>query len=97
MVEDGLDECPALVQTILDAVDVRGLAEFYRLLLGLVYRAGDEAPTSGDLTTPTAALDTADWLVLTTPGGAGRPRAHGGTRPGRRARGPRTPRPDGRP
>ncbi len=40
-----------LRQTVLDTEDARGLAEFYRQLLGLTYRIGDE---SGE----------ADWLVL---------------------------------
>src|ERR1039457_6457151 len=53
---------PRLVQVVLDTVDVRGLAEFYRELLGLTYRAGDEP--SGD-----PASD-ADWLVLVTDAGA---------------------------
>jgi hypothetical protein len=38
---------PVLRQTVLDAVDARGLAEFYRQLLGLRWRIGDEPPTSG--------------------------------------------------
>jgi hypothetical protein len=54
---------PQLLQTVLDCVRVRELAEFYRALLGLHYRAGDEAPTDG---TP----DHADWLVLTDEHGA---------------------------
>jgi Glyoxalase-like domain len=41
---------------------VRGLAEFYRELLGLDYRPGDEPPTDG-------SADDADWLVLIEPGG----------------------------
>lgn len=49
---------PTLLQTALDTTDVRGLAEFYRGLLGLQYRPGDEPPTDG-------APDDADWLVLT--------------------------------
>ena len=56
---------PLLLQTVLDAVDVRELAEFYRLLLGLRYRPGDEAPADG-------SADDADWLVLTDEHGAGR-------------------------
>lgn len=48
---------PALLHTVLDTVDVRGLAEFYRELLGLRYRPGDEPPATGP--------DDADWLVLT--------------------------------
>jgi hypothetical protein len=45
------EEFPTLCQTVLDTTDVRGLAEFYRRLLGYRYRPGDE---SGDQ----------DWLVL---------------------------------
>ena len=48
---------PHLLQTVLDAEDVRGLAEFYRRLLDLQYRRGDEPSGSGG--------DDADWLVLT--------------------------------
>lgn len=51
-------EYPRLLQTVLDTMDARALAEFYRQLLGLRYRQGDEPPADG---TP----DTADWLVLT--------------------------------
>jgi catechol 2,3-dioxygenase-like lactoylglutathione lyase family enzyme len=54
---------PQLQQTVLDCVRVRELAEFYRALLGLRYRPGDEAPTDG-------APDEADWLVLTDEHGA---------------------------
>src|SRR3954463_1508673 len=46
---------PVLMHTVLDTTDVRGLAEFYRELLGLRYRPGDEPP-AGD------APDDADWL-----------------------------------
>ncbi len=56
---------PRLVHTVLDTPDVRGLAEFYRELLGLVYRPGDEPPADG---TP----DDADWLVLTEEDGTRR-------------------------
>ncbi len=47
---------PRLLHTVLDATDARGLAEFYRELLGLSYRPGDEPPTD--------RADDADWLVL---------------------------------
>lgn len=47
---------PQLLHTVLDAVDVRREAEFWRELLGLAYRPGDEVP-EGD--------DDLDWLVLT--------------------------------
>ena len=48
---------PRLLHTVLDTTDVRALAEFYRELLGLQYRPGDEPPEGG--------ADDADWLVLT--------------------------------
>jgi catechol 2,3-dioxygenase-like lactoylglutathione lyase family enzyme len=45
---------PELLQVVLDTTDTRGLAEFYRRLLGLRYRPGDEDPRpDGD-----------EWLVL---------------------------------
>jgi catechol 2,3-dioxygenase-like lactoylglutathione lyase family enzyme len=47
---------PELMHTALDTTDARGLAEFYRELLGLQYRPGDEPPVEG--------IDDADWLVL---------------------------------
>jgi catechol 2,3-dioxygenase-like lactoylglutathione lyase family enzyme len=53
---------PQLLHTVLDATDVRREAEFWRNLLGLAYRAGDEAPDD-------EAEDDADWLVLTHPDG----------------------------
>ncbi|MGI5130693.1 VOC family protein [Pseudonocardia sp. CA-107938] len=46
---------PTLLHTVLDATDARGLAEFYRQLMGLVYRQGDE--------------DAHDWFVLLTTDG----------------------------
>jgi catechol 2,3-dioxygenase-like lactoylglutathione lyase family enzyme len=50
---------PRLRQVVLDALDARALAEFYRELLGLAYRPGDERPADG-------APDPrgSDWLVL---------------------------------
>jgi len=45
---------PRLLHTVLDTDDVRGTAEFWRQLLDLRYRAGDEEPSAGE-----------DWLVLT--------------------------------
>ena len=50
-----MSDVPRLLHTVLDAVDVRSEAEFWRRLLGLVYRPGDE-PVAGE---------EADWLVLT--------------------------------
>jgi catechol 2,3-dioxygenase-like lactoylglutathione lyase family enzyme len=47
------------LHTVIDTTDVRGLAEFYRELLGLQYRPGDEEPAAGE-----------DWLVLTNAQGA---------------------------
>jgi catechol 2,3-dioxygenase-like lactoylglutathione lyase family enzyme len=43
---------PTLRSVVLDCEDARALAEFYRELLGLTYRPGDEDATD------------ADWLVL---------------------------------
>jgi catechol 2,3-dioxygenase-like lactoylglutathione lyase family enzyme len=52
-----LPEYPRLLHTAIDTTDARALAEFYRQLLGLRYRVGDEPPTDG-------TSDDADWLVL---------------------------------
>jgi catechol-2,3-dioxygenase len=60
-----MTEFPRLLHTVLDTTDARGLAEFYRQLLGLVYRPGDEPPAAGD-PDPRGR----DWLVLCTPKGA---------------------------
>ena len=43
---------PVLMHTALDALDVRALADFYRELLGVRYRPGDEPPSEDG------------WLVL---------------------------------
>ena len=51
-----MDEFPWLMHTAIDTTNCRGLAEFYRELLGLQYRPGDEPPVDG--------VDDADWLVL---------------------------------
>ena len=51
---------PRLLQPVLDCTDPRLLAEFYRRLLGLVYRQGDE-PSEGEVDV--------DWLVLVAPSG----------------------------
>jgi catechol-2,3-dioxygenase len=48
---------PVLLHTAIDARDCRGLGEFYRQLLGLRYRDGEEPPTDG-------SPDDADCLVL---------------------------------
>jgi len=53
---------PELLQVVLDTTDTRELAEFYRRLLGLRYRPGDEEPgPEGD-----------DWLVLRDAAGKNR-------------------------
>jgi len=49
---------PRLLHTVLDTTRPRALAEFYRELLGLRYRPGDEPPDHG-------GPDEPDWLVLT--------------------------------
>jgi hypothetical protein len=58
---------PELCQVVLDTTDPRQLAEFYRQLLDLHYRPGDEPPT-GD------AVDERgqDWLVLRDSAGVNR-------------------------
>ena len=55
---------PQLLHTVLDARDVRREAEFWRALLGLAYRPGDEVPDGAG-----EGQDDADWLVLTHPDG----------------------------
>jgi catechol 2,3-dioxygenase-like lactoylglutathione lyase family enzyme len=55
-------EYPQLLHTALDTTNVRQLAEFYRELLGLRYRPGDEPPADG-------TADDADWVVLVDSGG----------------------------
>src|SRR5436190_8320174 len=57
-----MPEHPRLLHTVVDTTSARRLAEFYRELLGLQYRPGDEPPADG-------APDDADWLVLTDAGG----------------------------
>jgi catechol 2,3-dioxygenase-like lactoylglutathione lyase family enzyme len=54
----------SLGQVVLDCVDARRLAEFYRELLGFLYRPGDEPPEPGG-TDPRGQ----DWLVLRNPTG----------------------------
>src|SRR5690242_19000468 len=56
----GAMDLPRLRDTVLDTTDPRRLAEFYRQLLGLSYRPGDEPPADGQ----PDERDT-DWLVLT--------------------------------
>lgn len=50
---------PVLRQVVLDCTNARALAEFYRQLLGLRYRPGDEPPAAGE-EDPRGQ----DWLVL---------------------------------
>ena len=52
-------DVPTLRQVVLDCTDARVLAEFYRRLLGLRYRVGDERPAAGE---PDPRGQ--DWLVL---------------------------------
>jgi catechol 2,3-dioxygenase-like lactoylglutathione lyase family enzyme len=56
---------PTIASVVLDTRDARGLAEFYRQLLGLEYREGDEPPPDGEPDDKGR-----DWLVLRNPGGA---------------------------
>jgi hypothetical protein len=55
---------PILRQVVFDCTDARALAEFYRRLLGFVYRPGDEPPEAGQVDERGR-----DWLVLRTPDG----------------------------
>ena len=52
-------EHPVLRQVVLDTTDARGLAEFWRQVLGLRYRPGDEPPPAGE-----PDERGRDWLVL---------------------------------
>ena len=58
-----MSQFPQLLHTAIDTQDARALAEFYRELLGLQYRPGDEPPAEGE-------ADDADWLVLVDAGGS---------------------------
>jgi catechol 2,3-dioxygenase-like lactoylglutathione lyase family enzyme len=49
-------------QVVLDCPDARRLAEFYRLLLELEYRPGDDPPAPGE-----PDPNGTDWLVLRNP------------------------------
>lgn len=53
------DTFPALRTVVLDATNARTVAEFYRQLLGYVYRPGDEVPPAGE-----PDVNGEDWLVL---------------------------------
>jgi catechol 2,3-dioxygenase-like lactoylglutathione lyase family enzyme len=64
MAEQGF---PELRQVVLDTMDARALAEFYRELLGYRYRPGDEPPPAGE-PDPMGR----DWLVLEDAAGAHR-------------------------
>lgn len=55
---------PSIASVVLDTTDARALAEFYRQLLGLTYRDGDEPPPPGQ-PDPRGS----DWLVLRNEGG----------------------------
>ena len=58
---------PQFRQVVLDSTDARALAEFYRQLLGLAYRPGDEPPAPGE-PDPRGP----DWLVLRDANGSAR-------------------------
>lgn len=49
---------PLVRQTVLECVEPRRLADFYRELLGYDYRPGDDTQEDGE-----------DWLVIRPPGG----------------------------
>lgn len=52
---------PRFRQVVLETTEVRRLADFYRDLLGFVYREGDETPQPDE-----------DWLVIVAPVGGRR-------------------------
>ena len=54
---------PGLRQVVLDCTDAGSLAEFYRRLLDLLYRPGDEPPEPGRVDERGR-----DWLVLRNTG-----------------------------
>lgn len=58
---------PKLCQVVLDTIDARGTAEFWRQLLGLVYRPGHEPPAAGQ-----DDPEGRDWLNLFDPDGTPR-------------------------
>jgi catechol 2,3-dioxygenase-like lactoylglutathione lyase family enzyme len=58
---------PELLQVVLDCTDARALAEFYRRLLGFIYRPGDEPPPAGE-----PDPQGQDWLVLRDAAGTNR-------------------------
>lgn len=58
-----MPDYPELLHTVIDSTEPRALAEFYRKLLGYVYRPGDE-PEDND-----GEADDSDWLVLTDSNG----------------------------
>lgn len=56
---------PRLRQVVFDTTDARASAEFWRQLLGLVYRKGHEPPTAGE---PDRAGS--EWINLRNPDGS---------------------------
>ena len=60
-------EFPLFRQVVLDTTDARQLAEFYRQLLGFVYRNGDEPLLEGELDSKGR-----NWLVIQDPSSASR-------------------------
>ncbi len=64
---DAEQRFPVLRQVVLDCPNAGALAEFYRQLLGLGYRPGDEVPADGE-----PDPNGQDWLVLQDPAGTTR-------------------------
>ena len=52
---------PKLIATVIDAVDARATAEFWRRLLGLRYQSGQEPPTDGS---PLEEGCSCHWVAL---------------------------------
>lgn len=59
------DVTPRVRQVVLDSTDARRAAEFWRQLVGLVYRPGHEPPAAGE-DDPAGR----DWLNLRSPDGS---------------------------
>jgi hypothetical protein len=58
---------PFLLQVVLDTTDARGLAEFYKELLGFVYSEGHEPPAADQVDEKGQ-----DWLIIHDPSGSQR-------------------------
>ena len=58
---------PSWRQVVLGTTDPRGLAEFYRRLLGFAYRPGDEPPSLATTTSEAATGSSSALLPVASP------------------------------